>query len=65
MAKNDTAAAPATPTPESTYLVEILINGIVIGEAHHAAGKQMHLPKSQVDALMALTPPAVQILGIP
>lgn len=66
MAKNqETTEAPAAPvTAPASYLVEILSHGIVIDDAHHAAGKQLSLAKSQVDALLALTPPAVKILGI-
>jgi hypothetical protein len=62
MAKNkeettDTAADPILK-------VTILTNGILINDAHHAAGKLMSLPKSQVDILLSLTPPAVKVEGI-
>lgn len=55
------------PTPAPTdpvMVVTVLTNGIVIGESHHAAGKTMRLPKSQVDALLAIDPPAVRVDGV-
>lgn len=53
-----------TTTPDPTVKVRILTNGILIGDAHHAAGKVMELPKSKADILAGFTPPAVQIIGV-
>lgn len=56
---------PDTTTPgDPTVKVRILTNGILIGDAHHAAGKVMDLPKSKADILAGFAPPAVQIIGI-
>lgn len=55
-----------TTTPADTLVkIEILENGILIGDAHHALGKIMTLEKSKADTLATLTPPAVKIIGIP
>lgn len=67
MKKTTDAAAPAeTTAPASTVqlVCTVLINGIVIGEAHHAVNKVMTLPEAQAKALAALTPPAVRIDGV-
>jgi hypothetical protein len=53
-----------TTTPDPIVKVQILTNGILIGDAHHAAGKVMDLPKSKADVLVAFNPPAVKILGV-
>jgi hypothetical protein len=45
--------------------IQILENGILIGEAHHAIGKIMTLEKSKAVTLATLSPPAVKIIGIP
>lgn len=62
MKKDDTTTTPAA---DPLVKIEILENGILIGEAHHAIGKIMTLEKSKADTLAALTPPAVKIIGIP
>lgn len=54
----------ANTTPDPTVKVQILTNGILIGDAHHAAGKVMELPKSKADILAGFTPPAVKIVGV-
>jgi len=63
MSKKETTES-TTAAPDPILKVEILTNGILIGEAHHAAGKIMPLPKSKADALAAFNPPAVRIIGI-
>jgi hypothetical protein len=65
--KNTTdAAAPAeTATEAPAQLVcTVLVNGIVIGDAHHAVNKVMILPEAQAKALAALNPPGVRIDGV-
>lgn len=54
-----------TTTTDPLVKIEILENGILIGDAHHAIGKIMTLEKSKADTLATLTPPAVKIIGIP
>lgn len=54
-----------TTAADPLVKIEILENGILIGEAHHALGKIMTLEKSKADTLATLTPPAVRIIGIP
>ena len=53
-----------TTKQDPTVMVQILTNGILIEDAHHAAGKVMPLPKSKADVLAAFTPPAVKIVGV-
>ncbi len=62
MAKKEDTTTPAT---DPLVKIEILENGILIGDAHHAIGKIMTLEKSKADTLATLTPPAVKIVGIP
>jgi hypothetical protein len=62
MAKNTTTTTEGAPDP--ILRVTILTNGILINDCHHAAGKLMSLPKSQVDVLLSLNPPAVKVEGI-
>ena len=72
MKNNATAAADGAPSaPETTaaaaepmLMVTVLVNGIVIGDAHHAAGKLMPVPKSKAEALAAMNPPGVRIDGV-
>ena len=66
MKKTTTAAAPAETAPESSVqlVCTVLVNGILIDGAHHAAGKVMHLPEAKAKALEALTPPGVRIDGV-
>ena len=54
-----------TTSADPIVKIEILTNGILIGDAHHAVGKIMELEKSKADTLAALAPPAVKIIGIP
>ena len=59
--KEETTETAAT---DPMLRVSILTNGILINDCHHAAGKLMSLPKSQVDVLLSLNPPAVKVEGI-
>lgn len=62
MAKNtDTTTPPTDPIVK----IQILENGILIGDAHHAIAKIMDLELSKAETLAALNPPAVKIIGIP
>ena len=58
----DKTETPAAADP--LFKVEILINGILIDDAHHAKGKVMSLAKTKAETLAAMTPPAVRIVGI-
>lgn len=55
---------PETPAADPILKVEILTNGILINDAHHAKGKVMDLPKSQADVLAKFSPPAIRVVGI-
>lgn len=61
MAKKDDTTTPPT---DPIVKIQILENGILIGDAHHAIGKIMNLEKSKADTLASFYPPAVQIIGI-
>ena len=46
--------APAESKSEVTVHLKVTVNGAIIGEAHHAAGKVLSLPKTKADAVVAL-----------
>ena len=58
-------AKDKSTTTDPLVKIQILENGILIGEAHHAIGKIMTLEKSKAVTLATLSPPAVKIIGIP
>ena len=62
--------AKTTPTDDAAQqaepllICEVITHGIIIDGAHHAAGKTLPLSKARADALAAMTPPAVKVVGI-
>lgn len=67
MKKTTDAAAPAettAPAASVQLVCTVLVNGILIGGAHHSVNKVMTLPEAQAKALAALTPPGVRIDGV-
>ena len=59
-----TTSPDAARHDEPIVKIVILTNGILIGDAHHSAGKIMDLPKGKADVLAGFTPPAVKIIGV-
>lgn len=54
----------ANKTDDTVVVVRILVNGALIDNLHHAAGKTMELTKSKADILMGMTPSQVEIIGV-
>jgi hypothetical protein len=66
--KNETTSSSSTsssalPVPTSLACL-VLTTGLVIGPARYAKGSTVHLTKPQADALLSLTPPAIEVVGI-
>ena len=68
---NDKAAADgktsATKTKEEAPLqlqCKVLENGMIYGDAMHAKGKIMAIDERKANALAAMTPPKIEILGV-
>lgn len=57
-------ASDAKAINDPTVIVKVLVNGALFGGCHHAAGKQMEMPKSKADVLAGMTPPQVEVIGV-
>ena len=58
----------SAPSPEAKKPLalhcKVLVNGMLYADAHHAAGKEMHIPKEAAEYLASMNPPQVEILGV-
>lgn len=57
-------ASSAKAVNDPSVIVKVLVNGALFGGCHHAAGKQMEMPKSKADVLVGMNPPQVAIVGV-
>ena len=64
-ADGDTPSAQSTEAARPLTLhCKVLVNGMLYADAHHAAGKEMHIPKEAAEYLAAMNPPQVEIIGV-